>query len=73
MTLSYIYEILPGRDDRIMDFYYPILSCFWKMRSVSDLNPVLVEIIVSVSENYPKVYCDAQYYIHFCAVYFAMW
>jgi len=31
------------------------------MISVSDPNPVLVEIILSVSENYPKVYCDAQH------------
>jgi len=36
------------------------------MISVSDPNPVLVEIILSVSENYPKVYCDAQHI--FCAV-----
>jgi len=27
---------------------------------VSDPNPVLVKIILSVSENYPKVYYDAQ-------------
>ena len=37
------------RDDRIVDFYYPILSCFWKM--ISDQNPVLVENILSVSES----------------------
>ena len=36
------------------------------MISVSDPNPVLVEIILSVAENYPKVYCDAQHI--FCAV-----
>jgi len=30
------------------------------MISVSDQNTVLVEIILSVSENYPKVYSDAQ-------------
>ena len=47
------------RDDRIVDFHYLILTCFWQMISVSDPNPVLVEIILSVSENYPKVYCDA--------------
>ena len=46
-----------SRDDRIVVIYYPILSCFWKMISVSDPNPVLVEIILSVSENYPKVHC----------------
>jgi len=28
---------------------------------VSDPNPVLVKIILSVSENYPKVYYDAQH------------
>jgi len=28
------------------------------MISVSDPNPVLVEIILSVSENYPKVHYD---------------
>jgi len=33
---------------------------------VSDTNPVLVEIILSVSENYPKVYYDAQH--TFCAL-----
>jgi len=36
------------------------------MISVSNPNPVLVEIILTASENYPKVYCDAQYI--FCAV-----
>jgi len=49
------------RDDRIVDFHYPILTCFRKMICVSDPNPVLVEIILIVSENYPKVYCDAQH------------
>ena len=49
-------------DDRIEDF----LSCFWKMISVSDPNPVLLEIILSVSKNYKTVYCDAQHI--FCAV-----
>ena len=29
-----------SRNDRIVDFYYPILSCFWKMISISDPNPV---------------------------------
>jgi len=48
-----------GRDDWIVDFYYPILSCFWKMISVSDPNPVLVKIILSVSKTYPKAYYDA--------------
>jgi len=57
------------RDDRIVDFHYPILSCFWKMISVSDPNPVLVEIIQSVFENYPKVYCNAQH-TFLCCVYF---
>jgi len=41
------------------------------MISVSDPNPVLVEIMLSVSENYPKVYCDAQY-TFLCCVYFAL-
>jgi len=63
---------LHTRDDRIVDFYYPILSCFWKMISVSDPNPVLVKIILSVSENYPKVYYDAQY-TFLRSVYFALW
>jgi len=31
------------------------------MISVSDPNPVLVEIILPVSENYHKVYYDAQH------------
>jgi len=60
------------RDDRTVDFHYPILSCFWKMISVSDPNPVFVEIILSASENYPKVYCDAQH-IFLCCVYFSPW
>jgi len=34
------------RDDRIVDFHYPILTCFRKMISVSDPNPVF---LVSVS------------------------
>ena len=38
--------------------------------SVSYLNPVLVEIILSVSENYPKVYCVTQP-TFLCCVYFA--
>jgi len=59
-----------SRDDRIVDFSFPILFCFWKMISVSDANPVLVEIIPSVSETYPKVYCVAQQ-IFLCCVYFA--
>jgi len=40
------------------------------MISISDPNPVLVEIILSVSENYPKVYHDVQH-IFQCFVYFA--
>ena len=59
-------------DDQIVDCYYPILSCFWKMISVSDPNPVLVKIILSVSENYPKVYYDAQHAV-LCSVYSALW
>jgi len=31
------------------------------MISLSDPNPVLVKILLSVSENYPKVYYDAQH------------
>ena len=64
--------LVHSRDDRIVVFYYPILSCFWKMLSVSDPNPVLVKIILSVSENYPKVYHDAQH-IFLCFVYFVSW
>ena len=60
------------RDDRIVDFHYPILSCFRKMISVSDPNAVLVEMILSVSKNYPKVYCDAQH-TFLCCVYFSPW
>ena len=59
-----------NRDDQKVVFYYPILSCFWKMISVSDPNPVLVEIILSVSENYPKVHYDAQH-TFLCFVYCA--
>jgi len=36
---------------------------------VSDTNTVLVEIILSVSENYPKAYYDAQH-TFLCCVYF---
>jgi len=28
---------------------------------ISDPNPVLVKVILSVSENYPKVFYDAQH------------
>ena len=56
----------------MVDFYYPILSCFGKMISVSDPIPVLVETILSVSENYPIVHCDAQH-TFLCCVYFAPW
>jgi len=59
-------------DDRIVFFYYLNLSCFWKMVSVSDPNPILVEIILSVFENYPKVYYDAQH-TFLCFVYFSSW
>jgi len=41
------------------------------MISVSDLNPVLVEITLSISENYPKVFYDAQHTL-LCFVYFAL-
>ena len=58
------------RDNRMVDFYYPILSYFGKMTSVSDRNPVLVETILSVSENFPKVYYDAQH-TFLCCVYLA--
>ena len=67
---GYLSSLLKIRDDRIVDFYYPILSCFFKMISVPDSNPVLVETMLSVSENYPKVYCDAQH-TFLCCVYFA--
>jgi len=49
------------RDDWIVDFSYPILSCFWKMIHIFNPNPVLVETILPVSENYLKVCCDAQH------------
>jgi len=42
------------------------------MISVSDMNPVLVEIILPVSENYPEVYYDAQHTFLLCCVYFAL-
>jgi len=70
--LSGTSEHVRTRDDRIVVFYYPILSCFGKTISVSDPNPVLVEIILSVSQNCPKVYCDAQH-TFLCCVYFASW
>jgi len=38
------------------------------MISVSDPNPVLVKIILSVFKNYPKLYYDAQHNIHFGVV-----
>jgi len=38
---------------------------------ISDPNPVLVEIILSASKNYPKMYYDAQH-IFLCCVYFAL-
>jgi len=39
---------------------------------ISDPNPVSVKIILFVSENYPKVYYDAQH-TYLCSVYFASW
>ena len=60
------------RDDQIVDFHYPIPSCFWRMISISDQNPILIEVMLCVSENYPKVYCDAQH-TFLCCVYFASW
>jgi len=42
------------------------------MISVSDPNPVLVEIMLSACENYPKVCHDAQH-VFLCFVYFASW
>ena len=63
-----LFLVIAYTDDRIVDFYYPILSCFWKIISVSDPNPVLVKIILTVSENYPKVYYDGQHSLHFCVV-----
>jgi len=41
------------------------------MISISNPNPVLVQIILSISENYPKVYYDAQH-MFLCCVYFAL-
>jgi len=41
------------------------------MISISDPNPVSVEIILFVSEHYPKVYYDAQH-TFLCCVYFAL-
>jgi len=60
-----------SRDDRIVDFHYPILSCFSKTVSVSDPYPAMVEIMLSVSENYPKVYCVAQHTFSW-SVYFVL-
>ena len=60
------------RDDQTADFYYPILSCFWKMITVTDPNPVSVKIILSVSKNYPKMHYDAQH-TFLGRVYFASW
>jgi len=70
-TYSWFNVVGLFKDDRIVDFYYPILSCFWKMISVSDPNPVLIEIILSVSENYPKVHYDAQH-VFLCCFHFAL-
>ena len=39
------------RDDLIVFFSYPILSCFWKMLSISGPNHGLVDIVLSVSES----------------------
>jgi len=61
-------DVFASRDDRVVDFNYPILSCFWKTISVFYANPVLVKIILTVSENYPKVYYDGQHSLHFCVV-----
>jgi len=47
----------------------PIL--FLKNDILSDPNHVLDKIILSISENYPKVYYDAQH-TFLCSVYFAL-
>jgi len=41
------------------------------MITVSDPNPVSVEIILSVSDNYPKVCCNAKH-TFLCRAYFAL-
>jgi len=46
-------------------FCYPILSCFWKKITSTDPNPVLIKIILSVSENYCGI---MMHNIHFCVV-----
>ena len=51
-----------SRDDRIVFFYYPIQSCFLKMISESNPNPVLGEILLSITEKYPKcIFKNAQH------------
>jgi len=44
-----------SRDNRIVVLYSSLLS-YTKLRFVSDPNPVLVDIIISVYENYPRLY-----------------
>jgi len=39
---------------------------------ISDPNPVLVENILCLSENYPKVYYDAQHILYFYACLFCL-
>jgi len=34
-VLAFCHVVFQSRDNRIVIFYYPILSCFWKMISIS--------------------------------------
>ena len=62
------------RDDRIVGFYYPILSCFWKIISVSD--PIRILFLLKPYYPYPKTIWEFilmhNIYFLFC-VYFALW
>jgi len=62
-------ELAYSRDDRIVDFHYPFLTGFRKMISVSDPNPVLVEIILSVRKLFESVLLCTTYIL--CYAYFA--
>ena len=56
--------VLRSRDDRIVDFHYPNLSCFWKMI------PTRFLFWLKSYYPYPKTIrkCIAMHNIHFCAV-----
>ena len=65
-------RVLCSRDDRIVDFYYPILPVFEKWY----LYPIRILFWLKSYYPYPKTIgkCIMMHNIHFlCIVYFTLW